>query len=53
MELLDVLETSVDLAANVKLRLPDLVLVPLSTNDILGDLGLDNRPAYSLTGLLG
>ena len=47
------LETSVALAANVKLRLPDLVLVPLSTNDILGDLGLDNRPAHPLARLLG
>ena len=50
MQLQDVLDTGVDLAAEVKLRLPDFILLPLSANKLLGDPGLDNRLAYPLAG---
>ena len=53
MELQDALEVGVHHLAEIELRLPDLVFYALSANKILGDPGLDNRPAYPLAGLLG
>ena len=53
MELQDTIDAGVDLGADVELRLPDLVLLPLGTNKISGDPGLDDCLAHPLAGQVG
>ena len=53
VELKDALDVGIHRIAEIELRLPYLVFFALSTNKILEDPGLDNRPAYPLAGLLG
>ena len=53
VKLQDALDVDIHRTAKIELLLPDLIFFVLSANKVLGDLTLDNRPAYSFTGLLG
>jgi hypothetical protein len=52
VKLQDTLDVGIHLVTEIELLLPDLIFFVLGANKILEDLGLDNRPAYPLAGLL-
>ena len=53
VELHDALEVGVNHGAEVELLLPDLFLLVLGANKVLGDASLDDRPARPFAGRLG
>ena len=50
VELHDALEVGVYLGAEVELLLPDIFLLALGANEVLGDASLDDRLAHPFDG---